>query len=125
MTLITLNTDCANSPKREFLKEFNITFAKGDVDFIINNVTDDIVWEIIGDKKVEGIHLISEELNKMKNYKCLELIIHQVITHGKEGAVSGVIKMIDNKTYAFSDFYTFVSAAGNKIKTITSYVIEI
>ena len=49
MTKIISSPDCGNSPKMELLKEFNIAFAKGDVKFITESVTDDIVWNIIGD----------------------------------------------------------------------------
>lgn len=36
MTKINIPFDCGNSPKREFIKQFNIAFAKGNADFIID-----------------------------------------------------------------------------------------
>ena len=125
MTKIISNATCGNSPKMEFLKDFNIAFATGNVDFLLENVTDEIVWTIIGDKKIEGRDSFAAELKKMKDLKPTELILDQILTHGKEGAANGVIKMHNNKKYAFSDFYIFNGTKGSKIKTITSYVIEI
>lgn len=125
MTKIISSPNCGNSPKMEFLKEFNIAFAKGDVAFLINSVTDDIVWNIIGDKKIEGKERFTVELEKMKFKKVSELVLEQILSHGKEGAVNGTMKIQDGKKYAFSDFYVFQGAKGTKIKFITSYVIEI
>ncbi|MCX2678734.1 nuclear transport factor 2 family protein [Galbibacter sp. EGI 63066] len=125
MIKITVTPDCGNAPKREFLKEINIAFAKGNSDFIIESVTDKIVWEIIGDKIIEGKEKFTDELEKMKAEKASELILERVLTHGREGAVSGIMKMANGEKYAFSDFYEFSGAKGAKVKTIISYVIRI
>lgn len=125
MTKITSSPDCGNSPKMAFLKEFNIAFAKEDVEFLIKSVTDEIVWNIIGDKKITGKQNFADELKNMKVNKITELALDQILSHGKEGAVNGIIKMHNEKRYAFSDFYQFNGAKGTKIKSITSYVIEI
>ncbi|GHC60597.1 hypothetical protein GCM10008083_26990 [Ulvibacter litoralis] len=109
----------------EFLKLFNIAFAKGDVAFLTENVTDDIIWNIIGVKKLEGIKAFTEELEKMQSVKTSELRIDQILSHGKEGAANGLMKMKNGKQYAFSDFYLFQSAKGEKLKEITSYCIKL
>ncbi len=125
MTKIVSSPNCEKSPKMEFLKDFNIAFAKGNVEFLIESVTDEIIWNIIGDKKIEGKENYAEELKKMKEEKATELILDQILSHGKEGAANGIIKMQNDKKYAFSDFYIFNGAKGSKIKSITSYVIGI
>ncbi|MFA7688054.1 MAG: nuclear transport factor 2 family protein [Moheibacter sp.] len=125
MTKIVSSPNCGNSPKMEFLKEFNIAFAKGNIAYIAENVADEIDWNIIGDRKIEGKEKFKKELEKMKSEKATELIIDQILSHGKEGAVNGIIKMQNGKKYAFSDFYKFQGAKGATIKSITSYVIEI
>lgn len=125
MTKIISSPNCGNSPKMEFLKEFNIAFAKRDVAFITDSVTDDINWNIIGDKKIEGKEMFTVELEKMKSEKVSELVLEQILSHGKEGAVNGIMKMQDGKNYAFSDFYVFQGAKGTKIKSMTSYVIGV
>ncbi|MCB7480294.1 nuclear transport factor 2 family protein [Christiangramia sediminis] len=125
MIKINIGPDCGNSPKKQFLKEINIAFAKGDSDFLIASVSDKIIWDIIGDRKIEGKENFAEELEKMKSQKASELIINRILTHGKEGAVSGIMKISNDKKYAFSDFYDFSGAKGAKVKAITSYIIEI
>ncbi|PZD76575.1 nuclear transport factor 2 family protein [Mesonia sp. K7] len=125
MTKIIFSPNCGNSPKMEFLKQLNIEFAKGNLTFLIESVTDDIVWNIMGDKKIEGKEAFTEELEKMQSVKAAELTIHQILSHGKEGAANGVITMENGKRYAFADFYVFQNAKGQKIKTMTSYAIEV
>lgn len=69
MTKIISSPNCGNSPKMEFIKQFNIAFAEGNAAFLTENVTDNIVWNIIGDKKIEGIDAFALELEKMKSQK--------------------------------------------------------
>lgn len=125
MTKIISNPNCGNSPKMEFLKQFNIAFAQGNVEFLRESVTDEIDWNLVGDRIIEGHTNFIKELEKMKSVKASELIIDQILSHGKGGAANGIIKMQNGKQYAFSDFYIFSDAKGTKIKTITSYVIQI
>jgi len=125
MTKIISSPNCGNSPKMEFLKEFNIAFARGNVEFITESVTDNIVWNIIGDKTIEGKEKFTEELEKMKPRKVSELVLEQILSHGREGASNGIMKMQDGKKYAFSDFYKFKGAKGIKITQITSYIVKV
>ena len=123
MTKLTNAPDCGNSPKKKFLKTFNESFANGDTTFICSHVSEDIVWEIHGDKSIKGKQNFNKEIHSMKHNIADELIIHSIITHGKEASVNGEIKM-GNSKYAFCDVYRFTSAASTKINEIQSYVIQ-
>lgn len=125
MTKIVSSPNCGNSPKMTFLKEYNLAFAKGNIEFLIENVTKEIVWNIIGDRKIEGKENFRLELEKMKSEKASELILYQILSHGKEGASNGIIIMENGKKYAFSDFYVFKNAKSTELKSITSYVVQI
>lgn len=124
MTKINIPFDCGNSPKREFIKQFNIAFAKGNEAFIIDHVSDDIIWTMHGDKKIEGKEAFSNEILKMKENVADKMTLHSIITHGKEGSANGEI-MMDSKTYAFCDVYHFTNTTSKIIKKIDSYVISI
>lgn len=124
MLKINVKTDCGHSPKRTFLRDFNIAFGKGDATFIIAHVTDDIVWEMMGERTIEGKDSFSKAINEMKEKEVAEITIEKVVTHGKEGAVNGIMKMNDGKQYAFADFYEFKNTTSTTINTMTSYVIE-
>ncbi|TRZ45701.1 nuclear transport factor 2 family protein [Robertkochia solimangrovi] len=125
MTKIIMKADCGNSPKMQFLKDFNIAFAKGDIDYLINAVTEDFVWNIVGSTTLSGKEAFLQELQQMNKLIVKELAIDKVLSHGREGAASGSLTMEDGKTFAFSDHYEFKGAKGTKIKAMTSYVISI
>lgn len=124
MTKIIIPFDCGNSPKREFIIEFNTAFAKGNADFIIEHVSDDIVWTIHGDKKIEGKESFSKEIHKMKEKVADEITLHSIITHGKEASANGEIKM-GGKTYSFCDVYRFTNTTSKVIEIMDSYVISL
>ncbi len=123
--ITVVRDDCGNAPKKEIIKQLNIAFARSDVETLSEMVTDDIVWEIKGDKTIEGKEAFVDELNGMKDAPVTEYIIDRVLTHGIEGAASGEIIMEDGKRYAYSDFYYFNRAKSSKIKSITSYLVEV
>jgi hypothetical protein len=125
MAKITVKPDCGNAPRKLFLKDFHIAFAEGDTALITNNVADDITWEFVGDKVVRGKADFVEVLEQWIKKKVVELVIHNIITHGKEAAVNGDITLANGKKYSFCDIYAFQGAKGNTIKSITSYEIDL
>lgn len=124
MTRVITSEDCGNSPKNIFVQDLTIALAKGDSKFVLDNVTDDIRWNRIGDELIDGKNNFAEALKKSKDNKTAQLTIHHVATHGKAGAVNGTSKLKNGKTHAFCDVYEFSNAKGTAIKEITSYIIE-
>ena len=125
MTRVIIGKDCGNSPKNIFLEKLTIAFAKGDAKFILGNVTDDIHWNIVGDRLLQGKDNFATALERMKKDQTVELTINHVATHGKAGAVDGTTKLKNGKTRAFCDVYEFNGVKGTRVKEITSYRIEI
>ena len=124
MTKISVIPGCGNAPRKEFLKDFNIAFATGKADFIVDHASNEIEWNIYGDKHISGKEAFITEINIMKAYTADELTIHSIITHGREAALNGEMKMGD-KIYAFCDVYRFTNTTSDLIKQMDSYVIEI
>ncbi|GAA5225042.1 hypothetical protein GCM10025777_56730 [Membranihabitans marinus] len=108
----------------EFIKQFNIDFAEGNISYLTDRVTDDIIWQIIGDKIIVGKTNFVKAMEEMKSIKVSELTITQVLSHGKVGAAHGIITLDNGEQYGFSDFYDFHGAKAIKIKKITSYSIK-
>jgi hypothetical protein len=123
VTNVIVSEDCGNSPKNIFLQDFTIAFAKVDAGFLLDSVTDDIRWDIIGGKHYEGKDDFAAALEKMD--EVAEIIIQRVLTHGKAGAVDGLMRTKSGKTIAFCDVVEFGSAKGTRIRKITTYVIEV
>lgn len=125
MLKVTINADCGNAPKALLLRDLNIAFARADVEDILDKFTEDIRWQIVGVADLRGKAAVRGALEAMQNVLASELLIHSIITHGLEGAVNGVITMEQGGSVAFCDVCQFASAAGKKIKTMTSYAVEI
>ena len=125
MTKIMIGEDCGNSPKNILLQNLTIAFGKGNSKFILDKVTDDIRWNIIGDELIQGKDNFAKALQRKKNVKITEMAIHHIATHGKSGAANGTTKLKNGKILGFCDVYEFKDTKGTLVKEITSYVIEI
>lgn len=118
--------DCGNAPKKQLLKNVTIAYAKGDLPSVLEQVTDDVIWSVVGDKHIQGKEQFANELERFGHKTVTELHIEHIITHGKEATVNGVLTFKHDNRYAFCDVYLFNSSAKHaKIKEINSFVIRL
>ena len=118
--------NCGNSPKKELLKDLTIAHAKHDIDFCLDWLTDDVVWDMIGDQSIQGKRDVEKILKQWKDHKVQHLRIQNIITHGDTGSVNGTITFSDQQSVAFCHVYNFRGFGKKaKIKTITSYMIQL
>lgn len=126
MTTITVSEDCGNAPKKCLLRDFNVAFAETNVDFILDNVSDDVEWTIVGDQEIRGKSDFATVVEQMTDVDVVELTIDHIITHGATAAVNGTLQLASGQAHAFCDVYEFSRHGKNaKIQTMTSYVIEL
>ena len=62
--------------------------------------------------------------NSPKNRLVQDLTIEHVLSHGRAGAVDGVVEF-GNKRRAFCQVYELSNAAGSRVKALTSYSISL
>lgn len=123
---IICSEDCGNAPKKEIIRDFTIAVARNNVELILDNVTENITWHIVGNKRYQGKDSYIEALGKLDNDKVTELRIDHILTHGKDGSSNGVVTYSNDKKHAFCNVYAFSSSAKHaRIKEITSYIIEL
>lgn len=111
--------------KGKFLQKINEAFAKSDIDFIIENVTDNIEWTAVGDFSVSGKEEFKKALQEMATNEPFTLEIKNIITHGDSAAVDGEMQSPNGKRYAFCDVYKFNGFKNPKINKMTSYVVDL
>lgn len=118
--------DCGNSPKKRLLLELSIAFAANDVGFCAAWMTDDVIWNMIGDKRICGKDEFEKAaLNLLKSREVSEIHVQNIITHGNTGSINGTLRLKNKKTVAFCEVYNFRGFGPNsKIKEITSYFIQ-
>ncbi len=117
-----------NNPKEEFLRRFNNAFLKNDIAFILDSLTDDVHWEMVGDRTFSTKEEVKASFDEMNNNEGLAALeIETIITHGKSAAVSGTMKMKTKEgkitTYGFCDIYGFSGYKNPKIKKLTAYIV--
>jgi ketosteroid isomerase-like protein len=116
-------------PKEEFLRKVNKAFAEGDSDFLLNHVSDDFCWVIVGEKTVGGKTEFSEALERMKDLPPMNIHIQHVISHNNcaiiEGTVIGKNRIGQKKYFGFCDVFYLEGSDNYKIKKMTSYVVDV
>jgi hypothetical protein len=125
MTKVITSEDCGNSPKNIFVQDVTIALAQGDRTFVLNSVTDNIRWNIVGENAMEGREDLAAELERTVQAKPAELVVDHVVTHGKAGAVNGTLKLKSGQVIAFCNVYEFTNAKAETIQQITSYKVKI
>lgn len=122
---LTVLADCASSPMKQRLRDLNIAFARADIAGILAFFTDGIRWEIVGEREIRGKASAREALEAMQGVDTRELVIHSIITDGREGVVNGEITTAQGSVMAFCDVCQFASASAEKIDLMKSYAINI
>lgn len=112
---------------RQFLREFNEYWVQEDIRAILDTVTDDITFSMIGGKSVSGKTEFEAFLGEMPDGNSdTSLSIANIIVDSDHAAVNGEISMTDKegqrKTYGFCDVYRL---EGGKVAELTAYVHEI
>lgn len=115
--------------RKIFIEELNKAFARGDMAFIMNNMSDNITWEMVGNFTIHGKEDFKNAMAEMENIKTLEMKVNQVITHGKLATANGFMRIQETsgeeKAFGFCDIYEFDGHKNAKIRKMTSYVVPI
>lgn len=113
---------------KQFLRDLNEAFVKSDTDYILQHVTEDIRWNLIGDQIIEGKEKFEQVLSEMETDEAFELRIENMIIQPPTAVVNGSIRskspLTEDKTYFFCDLYKFGDNDELTVSQITSYVVE-
>ena len=115
--------------KEEFLRKFIHSYTTGDENFFMQHLTDDICWEIVGEKYFGGKIEFKEAIDQMQEMPAMEIEVKNVILDDQYGIVEGIVasrnRLGQKKEFGFCDIYKFAEGEELKISNITSYVVDI
>lgn len=115
--------------KEKFLRDVNKAYTDGNARFLMDHITDDICWEIVGEKFIGGKNEFREVLEQMQEMPSMEVIVDNIIINKHYGIAEGVVisrnRLGQKKHFGFCDIYKFVEGSEIRISNIKSYVIDI
>jgi len=117
---IRIPKDCDNAPKRRIVKDFIISIFQSDWQTAEQMLESNFKLTSIGKNTIEDIESLKKHFSSIS--KIEELIVNEILSHGKLGACNGQIKLKDQIIY-FAYFFEFKSAGKNTIFEITEYQI--
>ncbi|MCH4823086.1 hypothetical protein ML462_07845 [Gramella lutea] len=115
--------------REKLLKQLNDAFANCDTVFLNNSVTDDIIWEIVGEKKIAGRKDFENSLDRMSHGGPTKIIVNEILSSGNRSVVEGIVEFFvepgKKRKYAFCDVYIFSETEENKFNELRTYVAQL
>ena len=112
------SSGCGNSPKQKLVEDMSVALAGADVGIMASLAVPELVWLHIGKKPIEGQNAVLSAIRK--SGPATEVAIERVVSHGRAGAVNGVITR-GGKRMAFCHMFEFNNTKGTHLKSISTY----
>ena len=113
----------------EFLRKINEAFMDGDKEYLLESVTADFCWNIVGEKLIGGKTEFTDALELMQEMPPLNIKVGKIIISENTGVVVGMVtgknRLGQKKQYSFCDIYELEETPALKIKQMTSYVVDV
>lgn len=113
-----------SATKKTIVQKINEAFAAGNVEAFLEQCTDDITWNMLGDQPIRGKTLIAEFCAKMPQ-EPPQFFVNTIIAEGEMVMANGDMLMKNKdgvpEEFAFCDVYQF---EGDKVKELTTYVVK-
>ena len=120
MMKVIRSSGCGNSSKQKLVVDMSVALAGADVGIMASLAVPELVWLHIGKKPIEGQDAVLSAIRK--SGPATEVAIDRVVSHGRAGAVNGIITRSGKHT-AFCHMFEFKNAKGTHVKSISTYSI--
>ena len=115
--------------KEDFLRQVNKAFTDGDEKFLLEHVTEDFCWDIVGERTIGGKAEFSEALEEMRDMPPMKISVNKVFSQQNSAVVEGIVvgrnRIGQKKHFGFCDIYELSDSGELKIRKMTSYVINV
>ena len=123
---ITRHVNLDGSPKRQFVDALVLGLIKGDINFVLDNVADDVIWKVVGKAAIRGKNKLVEVLQQpWQDSEVIEIIIESVMVDDFSGAVNGIRRHQNKRIYNFHTILGFNDADGTEVQEIIHYKVNI
>lgn len=119
MTTIISNKLCGNSPKNNTVRDFLVALARGDAQDLSQLLAGDVAWHPVGRKSVDGIDAVLKAM--VRHGAAQRVTIESVLSHGRLGAVEGVVTLSDGVDRAYCHIVEFTNAKCIQIGSVKSF----
>ncbi|WP_227379669.1 nuclear transport factor 2 family protein [Haladaptatus halobius] len=124
MPELSIEENCSNSPRKQFLSDFYVAFTERDEEAIRSMLTDDVQLVIVGEQTLDGNQSVVDSMDLFLD-GVAKITVENIITHGDIAAVNGVITTDNGDSYEFCEVFKFEGHTKDaNITSIKSYVIE-
>ena len=117
MTQVQGSKDCGNSPKNKFVQDVTVAMECGAA--MPGAFSEDVIWEQPATPPMSGRNAVLEHL--ATRAKPSIVIVQHAISHGKVGAASGEVTLLNGHTRRFCHVFEFTNAKANCVAVVRSY----
>ena len=111
--------------RKEIVEKVNASFAAGSPEALFENSTENLVWNMVGEKVSTGHQEIRDWMKQMEGSEPPQFTVDKIVAEGDSVVCFGDMTMTEPKeaagNYSYVDVYTF---AGDKITELRSYVVK-
>jgi len=110
---------------KKIIMEIVTAFDNNDIEGILNCVTDDIEWEMLGENNLKGKETLRKFFSDHADMKMISATKDNIIIEGDRGSVSGSVQCSNGKDQTFNLYYCDIyEVKDNKISKIISYTVN-
>jgi len=111
---------------KELVKKMNEAFSKGNTEFIVQNITEDIRWNIVGMPVIKGKTDFLKAMKIMELESLPDTEIKNIIAEGNYVVVESSAGLNSKSGRPYRPSYCDVYKIKNgKVEELTTYVVDI
>tara|TARA_B100000929_G_C15479491_1_gene410702 strand:+ start:69 stop:434 length:366 start_codon:yes stop_codon:yes gene_type:complete len=115
--------------REKLIRKLNEAFAIWDTNFLVDNVSDNFRWIIVGEKTISGRKDFENSLEQMKRGGPMTISVQDINTFQEKSFVEGIVEFMlepgKKRKYSFCDVYIFSDSEKNKVEELRTYVTQI
>ena len=109
---------------KEIIQQILDLFDKNDTEGLINIVTDDFEWVMVGDMTIKSKEALKKMFAEMKDIEMTGCTKDHLVVEGHIGVCDGIVQMNEKGVMVERYYCDIYELQGDKLKKMTSYIIR-